>query len=136
MATTFQPPCDVERSGGLPTDAELSSVSHVLMDVDEYGLHRLIQRVAEPYIEAYENNAQADWSYEDVGRLATYIDLIVGNCELLLEKARTLDKFRQLYGEAVWNEGRLDATPPCSKNGGPYEPSKEALERWGLAGAR
>lgn len=126
----------VKSEGGIPTAAELETAWTALADVDEEILDVLLGRTSGTLIEAYEQplseKPDIHVDHDLVGQWFVWMGYIVGTCETLLEKAHKLQTLTENLGDAAHNDGKVELEPPFSKYGGPYKPSKEALEAWGL----
>jgi len=78
--------------GGFPSLDEFNGVWDALADVDEFGLDRLIGRIVEPLVEAYEQDGVLlDWTYAELGVLSERARSLVDLAEGVLRKARQLE---------------------------------------------
>lgn len=119
--------------GGFPSLDEFNGVWDALADVDEFGLDRLIGRIVEPLVEAYERDgAVLDWTYAELGVLSERARALVDLAEDVLRKTRQLETIAGDVGETIRCGGKVEAAPKYGKLGGEYVPSREAMERWGL----
>lgn len=133
--TEREVPFEVARKGGFPTAEEFKGVDDALYHVQEYGLGPLLERIARPLVEAYEGEADAkvDFTHADLGLLAAKARFLVESAEWALEGAKKLQAIAVDVGDAVEFDGNVDHDPKFSPGGQQYTPSREALERWGLA---
>jgi len=120
--------------GGFPSLDEFNGVWNALADVDEFGLDRLISRIVKPLVDAYEQDgSRLDWTYAELGLLSERARSLIDLAEMVLRKARQLETIAGDVGEVIRCRGAADCSPTYGKLGGEYVPSREAMERWGLA---
>jgi hypothetical protein len=125
---------------GIPTADELEAVWKECSELNEHGLDGLIGRTSKVLVAAYEappaEKAEIDFGFEQLGGWYFWSESIVETCELMLANARRIQELAKNLGETAFTGGAVDAQPPFDKHGiRPYVPSREALERWGLAEA-
>jgi hypothetical protein len=144
MSVTTPIPGLVARDGGIPTPDELELLWTALADLDEEVVSPLIDRTCAALIAAYEQphgdpSARIDVDAELVSQWLYWSEHIEGTCETLLEKARRLQALTVSLNHALRHAitGEVDEEPPFRNSHGlDYEPSREALERWGLSDVR
>ena len=118
-----------------PSEDEFRRVWNAIIDLEEFGVSNLFTPLAQRLIDLYEDvEGTPRITYEEVGVLSSYADSILESCEWLIATARKLQQLRKEFGEAAWNQGKVDGSPKFSASAGDYRPSKEALKRWGLEG--
>jgi hypothetical protein len=122
------------KSGGFPTKEEFDGVYAALLDVDEFGLRPLLSRIARPLAEAYESeHGKVEFTSADLGLLYAKAHLLARTAENVAELAKNLHAITEDVAEALELGGEVDHAPMFDASGwGKYEPSREALERWGL----
>ena len=96
----------------------------------------LYSAVTRRLIGSYETDTVIEGvSWEYVGRFSYETDELVDTLEMLLGRAKKLSELRGDLGRAAENDGRSPEPPERGEHYGEYVPSREAMERWGLADA-
>lgn len=133
MATEREVPFEVDRKGGFPTLEEFNGVVTALMDVDEFGVGRLLERVNGPIVDAYESGEKIEVTYEQLGILTGKLKDLRDFSDMLVEHVARLETVVEQIADIIDDNGKVEESPRVGRYGHEYEPSKEALERWGLA---
>lgn len=135
MSVTTSIPELIESKGGIATAAELDTAWTALAEVDESVLGRLLDRTSNVFVDAYESESSdvtIDVDHELVSSWLLWTENMVSTCEMLLEKARKLEKLTASICDAAHAGGKVEFAPPFGRYGREYEPTHDALERWGL----
>lgn len=123
----------LSREGGLPTQEELLRIQTTLAELDEFGIDRLLDRLANAYVDAFEgedDSLPVDFDY--VGRYSSTLRWIEMSAERVAGALQKLAVYRETSEMTAWEDGSVQESPPFGRTGGTYEISKEALERFGI----